>query len=203
MPIASPSWRAVLLIPDARPPWAGGSTPRCVKVASGLARPTPAPTTISPASRCSHDESESTPVISSSPAAVSAMPSASAPVSGTRPAIRPALSEVTNATSARGAGGGQHRARGGGPQPQADLDRAAPADVEQEQRQVDEDAERAAGERRDDHRRAEERAVPEQAQVEHRVSRPQLDGGERRQRDRAADHEAEYLRARPPERVAA
>ena len=67
MPTASPSWRAVLLIPDASPPWAGGSTPRWAKVTIGLASPVPTPTTESPASRCSHDESASMPVISSSP----------------------------------------------------------------------------------------------------------------------------------------
>ena len=43
IPIASPIWRAVLLSAEARPPWAGGSTPRCANVVSGFASPTPTP----------------------------------------------------------------------------------------------------------------------------------------------------------------
>ena len=191
IPTARPSWRAVLLMPEASPPCAGGSTPRCAKVASGLASPVPAPTATRPASRCTHDESASTPVISSSPPAVRPIPSASVPVNGARPVSRPATSELAKA---------DERERR---QPQPDLDRAAAGDLEQEQRQVDEDAERAARQRDDDHRRAEERAVAEQAQVEHRVGVTQLDADERRQRHEPGGHAPEHRRARPPQRVAA
>ena len=90
-------------MPEASPPWAGGSTPRWAKVTSGFASPVPAPTTISPGSRCSHDESASSPVISTRPPAHSAIPMASPPVSGTRALRRPATSETTKATSASGA----------------------------------------------------------------------------------------------------
>ena len=86
----------------------------------------------SPASRCSHDESASTPVISSSPPAHQAHAERERCRSAAR--ARRAARRVSELAKAN------ERERR---QPQADLDRAPAGDVEQEQRQVDEDAERA------------------------------------------------------------
>ena len=191
IPTASPSCRAVLLMPDARPPCAGGSTPRWAKVTSGFASPVPAPTTISPASRCSHDESAPRPVISTRPPAHSAIPSASPAVSGTRALRRPATSETTKATIASGA---SHS-----PTSTGDPRRTSSRNSDR----YTNAAERAAGQRGDDHRGAEERPVAEQPQVEHRRGHAQLHGGEGGEEGEPERDEPEHGRARPPERVAA
>ena len=181
IPIARPSWRAVLLMPEARPPCAGGSTPRWAKVTSGLASPMPRADDDSPASRCCHDELrvEAHHQQRARPRTAPCR-AASAPVSGTRSLSRPAASETAKATTASGAS--QRPTSTGVPR----------AHVEQEQRQVHERAERAGRQRRDDDRGAEERAVAEQLQVEHRV-RPRAARRRRRRRGRR----------RPPRRARA
>ena len=55
-PVAIPTWRNVLLIPDAMPLRAGGTTPIAVEARIGLTVPMPAPATRKPASRAVHPE---------------------------------------------------------------------------------------------------------------------------------------------------
>ena len=192
IPIARPSWRAVLLMPEARPPCAGGSTPRWAKVTSGLASPMPradddrarpARPATTTARRARHQQRARP--------RVSAMPTASAPRSGTRSLSRPAASETAKATTASGASHGRPRRRVPAPH------------VEHEQRQVHERAERPGRQRRDDDRGAEEGAVAEQLQVEHRRAPPVA---RRRRRRRGRRRPPRRARApggaRPAERVA-
>ena len=50
MPVAIPTWRNVLLMPEAMPLRGGSTTPTAVEASGGFARPTPAPATMKPAS---------------------------------------------------------------------------------------------------------------------------------------------------------
>ncbi len=51
MPVAIPTWRKVLLIPDAIPARAASTTPIATEAIPGLVIPMPIPATIEPASR--------------------------------------------------------------------------------------------------------------------------------------------------------
>ena len=51
MPVAIPAWRKVLLMPEAIPLRAGGTTPTEVVAITGLAIPTPAPAMMNPGIR--------------------------------------------------------------------------------------------------------------------------------------------------------
>ena len=50
MPVAMPTWRNVVLMPDAMPLRCGGTTPTAVEASGGLTRPTPTPATRKPGS---------------------------------------------------------------------------------------------------------------------------------------------------------
>ena len=50
MPVAMPTWRKVLLMPDAIPLRCGGTTPTAVEASGGLIMPIPMPATMKPAS---------------------------------------------------------------------------------------------------------------------------------------------------------
>ena len=95
IPVASPSWRAVLFAPDAMPLSCGGTTPTAVEASPGVARPIPMPARIWPGSSAVHpDESDRFP-ISSSPTVTNASPVPSSSRTGTRAVSRP-LSGATN-----------------------------------------------------------------------------------------------------------
>src|SRR5437016_3508253 len=51
IPVAIPAWRKVLLIPDAMPLRAGGTTPTAIVASDGFAIPTPTPAIRNPANR--------------------------------------------------------------------------------------------------------------------------------------------------------
>ena len=48
MPVAMPTWRKVLLMPDPIPAFAAGTTPTAVEAIAGLIMPIPAPATRKP-----------------------------------------------------------------------------------------------------------------------------------------------------------
>ena len=66
-PVAIPTWRKVVLIPDPIPDFSTGTTAIAAWPMPGLVIPMPTPATMNPASSAVHSESALTPCISSSP----------------------------------------------------------------------------------------------------------------------------------------
>ena len=94
IPVDTPAIRIVLLIPDAMPERAAGTTPSAVEAIDGLESPMPMPLTMNPASRAVHSESGLAPRISSNP-----MPTSVSPiVSGTRAGSFATRLRVTSGT---------------------------------------------------------------------------------------------------------
>ena len=52
MPVATPTWRSVRLMPDAIPARAGSTTPTAVEMSGVLTRPAPTPLTIMLGRKC-------------------------------------------------------------------------------------------------------------------------------------------------------
>ena len=67
IPVAIPTWRKVLLMPEAIPARRWSTTPTAVEAIAGLVRPTPKPASRKPGSSAVQPESASTPRISSRP----------------------------------------------------------------------------------------------------------------------------------------
>ena len=84
----------MLLIPEAMPDRAAGTTPSAVEAIDGLESPMPMPLTMNPASRVVHSESGLAPRISSNPTPTSASPI----VSGTRAGTFATRLRVTSGT---------------------------------------------------------------------------------------------------------
>ena len=94
IPVATPAIRIVLLIPEAMPDRAAGTTPSAVEAIDGLESPMPMPLTMNPASRVVHSESGLAPRISSNPTPTSVSPI----VSGTRAGTFATRLRVTSGT---------------------------------------------------------------------------------------------------------
>ena len=67
MPVAMPTWRKVLLMPEAMPLREWCTTPTAVEASGGLIRPTPTPASRKPGISVVQPELASTAVIASSP----------------------------------------------------------------------------------------------------------------------------------------
>jgi hypothetical protein len=74
MPVAMPTCRNVVLMPDAMPLCCGRTTPIAVDASGGLTMPMPVPARMKPASIVVHSESTVTPCMSSRPPATSSRP---------------------------------------------------------------------------------------------------------------------------------
>ena len=74
MPTAKPSWRAVFTAPDAMPLRSRGTAASAAEARVGLAMPTPAPSTASPATSTRQVESASMSIISNPPTPISSSP---------------------------------------------------------------------------------------------------------------------------------
>ena len=102
MPTAIPSWRKVLLIPEASPTWSAESTPTIAAASAGLMIPIASPPTTKPGSRCVHEDVVSRPRISHSAIAIRASPVTSGARSPMRPVSRPETGATTSSTSVSG-----------------------------------------------------------------------------------------------------
>src|SRR4051794_22576017 len=102
MPAAMPSWRAVLLTPDAMPLWDGGTTASAATVIVGFTRPEPAPQTTRPGRRWAHEPCGPMPRIPRRPPAHRSSPPASALRTLKRAATWAASNETTNDAAANG-----------------------------------------------------------------------------------------------------
>src|SRR3954463_13844630 len=102
MPAAMPSWRAVLLTPDAMPLWDGGTTASAATVIVGFTRPEPAPQTTRPGQRWAHEPCGPMPRIPRRPPAHRSSPPASALRTLKRAATWAASNETTNDAAANG-----------------------------------------------------------------------------------------------------
>ena len=102
MPTAMPSWRNVLLTPEARPLRSTDSTPTMAAASAGLITPIARPATRKPGSRCVQSSETSRPRMSSRLAAISSSPAVSGMRSGTRLVALPESGATTNSTSVIG-----------------------------------------------------------------------------------------------------
>ena len=102
IPVAMPTWRKVLLIPDAIPLREWCTTPIAVDASSGLISPTPAPASRNPGISVVQPEPGSTAVIASSPAPTRIKPAPSRRRTGTRTLRRPEIGATTKETSVTG-----------------------------------------------------------------------------------------------------
>ena len=73
-PVAIPTWRKVVLIPEPIPDFSTGTTAIAAWPIPGLVMPMPMPATMKPTSSVVHSESGETPCISSSPSPTTASP---------------------------------------------------------------------------------------------------------------------------------
>ena len=89
MPVAIPTWRNVLLIPDAIPARRGSTTLTDVEASGALTRPMPMPPTMKPARSVVQVEPSVMPCISRSATPVTASPPPSRNRTGTRVESRP------------------------------------------------------------------------------------------------------------------
>src|SRR5918994_2889577 len=90
-PVAIPTWRKVLLIPDAIPARNGATTPIAVEAIAGLVSPMPTPATRKPGSSVVQSSPTSIPRISSRPTPTSIRPRPSRIRAGIRPDSFPAI----------------------------------------------------------------------------------------------------------------
>ena len=111
IPVAIPTCRNVVLMPDAMPLCWGRTTPIAVDASGGLIRPTPMPATMKPARSAVHSESSATPCMSSSPPATSSRPPAMNQRTGRRSLRRPETAAAGRTTGATAAGSGARRRR--------------------------------------------------------------------------------------------
>ena len=102
MPVAMPTWRNVVLMPDAMPLCCGRTTPIAVEASGGLIRPIPMPDRMKPPSSVVHSESTLTPCISSRPPATSRSPPAMKYRTGTWSLRRPEIAAAKNDSSDSG-----------------------------------------------------------------------------------------------------
>ena len=102
MPVAMPTWRKVVLIPDAMPLRMGSTTPMAVEASGGLTSPIPTPQSRKPGSSVVHAESTVTPCMSSSPTPTSVRPPPRKPRTGRRSESFPAIGATTNDSSVIG-----------------------------------------------------------------------------------------------------
>jgi hypothetical protein len=102
MPVAIPTWRKVVLMPEAIPDRCGGTTPTAVDASGGLIRPTPAPATRKPASSAVQSEFTVRPCMRSSPAETSTSPTPISARTGTVLDSRPAIGATKNDISVIG-----------------------------------------------------------------------------------------------------
>ncbi len=96
MPVATPTWRNVELMPDAMPLRSTVTTPTAVDASGVLIMPTPTPQTSSPGIRWVHSEVGSMPRIRNSPMPRTTNPGAISHFAGTFSVSRPAIAAATN-----------------------------------------------------------------------------------------------------------
>ena len=102
IPVATPSCRKVLLMPDAMPLRVVETTPTAVDTSDGLTAPIPAPTKRKPASSAVHSEWAVTPCISARPRPQQASPTPMIARTGTTVVSLPAIGATANASSVIG-----------------------------------------------------------------------------------------------------
>ncbi len=102
IPVAMPTWRNVLLIPDAIPLSSASTTPTAAEASEGFTNPTPTPATRNPGSSAVQCELALRPRMSSSPAPTRAAPPAISGRMGTRAVRRPPMGETTKETNVIG-----------------------------------------------------------------------------------------------------
>jgi len=102
MPVAMPSWRKVLLIPEAMPARSWRTVETAVVASGAFTKPMPMPPTMKPGSSVVHPESPEMPLISQSERAHNPSPKPSSNRIGTREESRPASGAATNETRLSG-----------------------------------------------------------------------------------------------------
>ena len=102
IPVAIPTWRKVLLIPDAIPAFCGGTTLTAVEASGGFTSPIPIPPTMNPGSSVVQLELGVIPWMRRSASPTTAIPPPSRNRTGIRTDSRPATGETKNASSESG-----------------------------------------------------------------------------------------------------
>ena len=185
MPVAIPTWRNVLLMPDAIPARRGSTTLTDVEASGALTSPIPMPPTMKPASSVVQVEPRVIPCMSSSATPITASPPPSRILTGIRVDSRPAIGATTNET------------QGERQEDHAGLDRRVAEHVLEVERQEEELREHPRRDREGRDLRAGERRYAEEPDVEHRGPRAQLDRHEGDEEHRRGGEEADDATARP------
>ena len=102
MPVAIPTWRNVLLIPDAIPARRGSTTLTAVAASGAFTIPTATPPTRKPGSSVVQPDDGVTPCIKSRASPTSAIPKPSRKRTGSLAESRPAIGAVTKPSSDSG-----------------------------------------------------------------------------------------------------
>ena len=102
MPVAIPTWRNVLLMPEAIPALRGSTTLTDVEASGALTSPIPMPPAIKPASKVVQLEPRVIPCISRRATPITASPPPSRILTGIRVESLPAIGATTNETNERG-----------------------------------------------------------------------------------------------------
>ena len=102
MPVAIPTWRNVLLMPDAIPARCTATVDTAVVASGAFTKPIPMPPRMKPGSSTVQCELALTRLIDHIAIAFSASPNASSARTGTRPVSRPASGAAKNETTESG-----------------------------------------------------------------------------------------------------
>ncbi len=102
VPVAIPTWRKVLLMPEAIPARAAATTPSATEAIPGLVMPTPIPVRMNPGSSVVQPLSRLIPDISARPTPTRIIPLPMSARAGTRFSARPAIGATTNESTVKG-----------------------------------------------------------------------------------------------------
>ena len=188
MPVAMPTWRKVLLAPEAMPLRWGGTTEMADEASTGLTVPIPMPATMKPGSRTVHPEEAWVVAMSRQPTAIRRRP-VPEEVSGVDPHGQLA--------GERGHDEGEH---GDGQEADPGGQRSVAQVVLDVEGQVQEQGEDRRGDGEGGQRDAHHGRPLEQGQVEHGVVLSPLGHEEDDQKDRRSDQQPEDQGAVPTRR---